>query len=226
MERVTNTVKRAVTSAAALFLSLASMLPGVLSAQMLDADTTLVRDAIRRYSTQHDSIQSPENIPAHIWAQLAYKTVLLDVSLQAAFTSDDVAIIAALPAHTDHRFIEQEQSELAVICTDVSQQNLSDTDVISIAGAFDDSRLRRDNTLNRHYAQVMASLSPQGQDAVLALIDELKHSRHVAHTSFEIGAFALEFPAEALEMLQGGCQSFHEQLQHYSPRSLTLLDQR
>ena len=190
----------------------------------LEYDEAFIRSKLSEYAVSADSVTESAAIPENIYYRLLFREILSDTVLLATIPVADVSILETLPAHENHSFVVKDQQELAALCENLASDSSSDA-VLNAANAFDASRIRREQELDRHYGEVVGSLSLEGRETVLQLFLTFTESKNITYSTFSMSGLAADVPEIARAVLQNGCDNFSAQLASYIPQELTLKDQ-
>ena len=190
----------------------------------LEYDESFIRSKLAEYAVSVDSVTESASIPENIYYRLLFREILSDAVLLATIPVADVSILETLPAHENHSFVVKDQQELAALCESLASDSSSDA-VLNAANAFDASRIRREQELDRHYGEVVGSLSLEGRETVLQLFLTFTESKNITYSTFSMSGLAADVPEIARAVLQNGCDNFSTQLASYIPQELTLKDQ-
>ena len=178
--------------------------------------------SLNRFSVR----DNPAVIPDYQVYHSIFLDILINPLLAAGLTAQDLALIRAIPAQNDRRFVRVAQDAMAAACKIIKRANAPLPATVNLAvNGISKAQEQVERQLNSHYQKAMNRLSKSGKELVEFEYDKLIEQDGLIYTRLDLDTLGFAHPEFVFAFLQDSCENAERLLPQLVSDQRTLQDQ-
>ena len=134
-------------------------------------------------------------------------------------------IINELPSHEDQQFVQLAKFELTAACVEIESAQgtgLETAEVVAVA--FEQAKEAINSNFDRHYDDVLSSLSQRGQNAIRREVNHYSGRNALVRSDLDFRQLSQLEPEYTVQFLKATCQNVRTKQAVVSKETLLLKD--
>lgn len=165
-----------------------------------------VRDAFDRNTIKLESGEEFESIPAHsLYGSIFGNILVSGDEYRHRFSINDWVIIQSLPSHNDVTILGPQLQSIKAACYTFENPITTDTNFEQQLSLYAESAFEADAALDRHYLNVLGSLSTEGKDYIATISESYRKNNSLAFSRVDLQTLGAEIPGIVKQIIQTRC---------------------